>query len=272
MKKSILSICIFIVIIIAFTFILIIYLDKDKNYDNNYTSNNSGDDENKKYNDNVIDAFVIKDNKLYVTHDGRKTLNEVTDFENLETGIRTLYIDDKKVDGVLYLYKKLSDNITYILIQTDMAMSTMCIDVYKTEDGGKNYTKVNVNQEGKNEGFLSIKKDAKIEFVNNKLIYISDPFNGGDQAKLYMSNDGLENVNVLDVLGKLKNNETNDITWEELYDYYNIPVVESNIMYLNITQGNDNDVGPYKYIKFKSEDNAKTWDYVGEFNDKSVYE
>lgn len=266
MRKNLLIICISIVLLFLVTFVFMMCLD---NTDTTNDVNTIKIDEN---NENIIKkVYVIKNNKLYISNDDGKTLNEVTDYENFDGSINTIYVGENKVSGALYLYKKIDENVTYIFIQTDMAMSTMCINVYKTEDSGKTYFKVNVNQNVRDEGFLSIKKDGKIEFVNKDLIFIHNPLNGGDNATLYISNDGLKNLKVLDVLGEYKNNKTQNIEWKTLYDYYDTPVIENNVIYLNITQGSDNDVGPYKYIKFKSEDFARTWKFVGEFNDKSVY-
>ncbi len=261
MKKSIIIIVTTLLIFFLFTYIFIVILSKNDN-DLDYSIVNENND------NNLEKAYIIKDNNLYITYDSGKTLEKITDYENFEKGVNNIYINDKKIYGAILLYKKLDENTTYIFIQTDMAMSSMFVKVYSTQDNGITYNEINVN----NQGFLSIKTDYKINFINKDLIFILNPLNGGDNSTLYVSKDGLRNVTPLDVLGNLKNNKTQGIRWEELYDYYEIPTIENNIIYLNIIQGNDSDVGPYKYIRFKSNDFGDTWEFIGEFdNGRDLY-
>ena len=83
------------------------------------------------------------------------------------------------------------------------------------------------------------------------------PQNGGDSCELYVTNNGGITFNKVEV-GYVELENT-DFKWIDIYDYYNMPIKNDYIYYLEISQGADGDYNGGDVKKYQSYDNGITW-------------
>ena len=73
------------------------------------------------------------------------------------------------------------------------------------------------------------------------------PSVGGESSDLYITKDGGNSFNKLEIM---ENN---------IYDFYNLPIIEDGVLSIKITQGSDGDYNGGDYKVYYSKDNCDNW-------------
>lgn len=197
-------------------------------------------------------SYILKNGKLYITYNGKeievpgnfenfKNIEEekyqITDFKILFSNYDytsnnsfIIYSDDNGESWTTIQLNQ-NENIQYIEFFSkdigimyeiqDVAMSVAFGSIKITNDGGKNW---NVVSNGINDTF---KKDSKVKFYSKDLGFLTMPYNGGDSCELYYTLDqGKTFKKVETPHNELQNT---DLLWEDVYDFYNMPIVKDNV-------------------------------------------
>ena len=88
------------------------------------------------------------------------------------------------------------------------------------------------------------------EFIDENTGFLTMPLTGGENSDLYITRD----------CGKTFSKVT--ILESDIYDYYNLPTIENEKMYLEIGQGSDGDYNGGDSKKYCSEDKGNSWNIV----------
>ena len=220
-------------------------------------------------------SYILKNGKLYITYNGKeievpgnfenlKNIEEekyqITDFKILFSNYDytsnnsfIIYSDDNGESWTTIQLNQ-NENIQYIEFFSkdigimyeiqDVAMSVAFGSIKITNDGGKNW---NVVSNGINDTF---KKDSKVKFYSKDLGFLTMPYNGGDSCELYYTLDqGKTFKKVETPHNELQNT---DLLWEDVYDFYNMPIVKDNVYYLEVGQGADGDYNGGDSVKYYS--------------------
>lgn len=220
-------------------------------------------------------SYILKNGKLYITCN-RKEIEVPGNFSNVKSfEDETFQISDFKIVFSNYDYANgnsfvvysddngeswnttqlnQNENIQYIEFFSndigimyeiqDVAMSVAFGSIKITNDGGKNW---NVVSNGINDTF---KKDSKVKFYSKDLGFLTMPYNGGDSCELYYTLDqGKTFKKVETPHNELQNT---DLLWEDVYDFYNMPIVKDNVYYLEVGQGADGDYNGGDSVKYYS--------------------
>lgn len=139
---------------------------------------------------------------------------------------------------------------------SDYAMGKIALQMYKSSDGGKTFKLVTEN-------FIEVNAKAEYVFLNENICFISNPLNGGDNAELIMTKDGGKTFNVVTFEAqKLEEDNGVKLEWEEVYDYYELPIVDKNIITVYVSEGADCDYkGGNTAAKYVSTDMGNTFTF-----------
>lgn len=220
-------------------------------------------------------SYILKNGKLYITCN-RKEIEVPGNFSNVKSfEDETFQISDFKIVFSNYDYANgnsfvvysddngeswnttqlnQNENIQYIEFFSndigimyeiqDVAMSVAFGGIKVTNDGGKTW---NIVSNGINDTF---KRDSKVKFYTKDLGYLTMPYNGGDSCELYYTLDqGKTFKKVETPHNELQNT---DLLWEDVYDFYNMPIVKDNVYYLEVGQGADGDYNGGDSVKYYS--------------------
>lgn len=242
------------------------------------TYKNSEDMSNYKIVDLGKNEYAIRDGILYVSYDGKNTIEVPGDFSEVTSstynknnyqiafhkiaffynskGKRFLvYSEDRgetwetvAIDGKTNIQSMqfTTAKVGYMLEIEDVAMGgTAWGKITKTTDGGKTWHTVNTGIE--QYGDFIFKTSSEMLFVTEDIGFITMPQVMGEYCNLYITRDGAKTFSQV-ILPE-----------HEVYDNYKIPVMEG-ILYLKVTKGTDGDysVGD-EYKEYYSRDNGTTW-------------
>lgn len=223
--------------------------------------------------------YKIKSGVLYISYDGENTVEvpgkfsqddlKVNDYlisDNLtffiqshSAGVTMIRSYDKgisweTIDLELKGFSEVKDvifvneNIGYMLVFQDFAMSDAFGSIKKTSDGGNTWEDVSYGIGDGN--YRHFKADSHIHFINERLGYLTMPSGGGESCPLYVSEDGGNSFASVEI------DDNGD------YDYFGIPVYENNQLSLIITKGSDGD-NTEDFVIYTSDDLGKTWNFKG---------
>ena len=220
--------------------------------------------------------FKIKNGILYTSLDGKNVLEVPGDFSKMQD----LYKDNNyqiSEEKIIFYYTKddkrylvysddegeswntteienkssieclqfINSKVGYMLKFEDVALGGQAFgELCKTEDGGINWTNIyyGIGDEEKN-----FRTSSQFRFINEKIGFLSMPSVSGESSKMYITKDGGYSFNEL------------EITKSDIYDYYNLPTVENEKIYIKISQGSDGDYNGGDYKIYFSNDNAERW-------------
>ena len=120
----------------------------------------------------------------------------------------------------------MNSKVGYMLEFDEKAMGTTSGKIYKTTDGGKNWIVINEGMGNNSDKHFNV--GSKIKFINENIGFVTMPISSGDSSELYITNDGGKTFSKLDLI---KNQ--ND---SKIYDYYNLPIIDGDNVYVNIGQ------------------------------------
>ena len=220
--------------------------------------------------------FKIKNGILYTSLDGKNVLEVPGDFSKMQD----LYKDNNyqiSEEKIIFYYTKddkrylvysddegeswntteienkssieclqfINSKVGYMLKFEDVALGGQAFgELCKTEDGGINWTNIyyGIGDDEKN-----FRTSSQFRFINEKIGFLSMPSVSGESSKMYITKDGGYSFNEL------------EITKSDIYDYYNLPTVENEKIYIKISQGSDGDYNGGDYKIYFSNDNAERW-------------
>ena len=220
--------------------------------------------------------FKIKNGILYTSLDGKNVLEVPGDFSKMQD----LYKDNSyqiSEEKIIFYYTKddkrylvysddegeswntteienkssieclqfVNSKVGYMLKFEDVALGGQAFgELCKTEDGGINWTNIyyGIGDDEKN-----FRTSSQFRFINEKIGFLSMPSVSGESSKMYITKDGGYSFNEL------------EITKSNIYDYYNLPTVENEKIYIKISQGSDGDYNGGDYKIYFSNDNAERW-------------
>ena len=220
--------------------------------------------------------FKIKNGILYTSLDGKNVLEVPGDFSKMQD----LYKDNNyqiSEEKIIFYYTKddkrylvysddegeswntteienkssieylqfINSKVGYMLKFEDVALGGQAFgELCKTEDGGINWTNIyyGIGDDEKN-----FRTSSQFRFINEKIGFLSMPSVAGESSKMYITKDGGYSFNEL------------EITKSDIYDYYNLPTVENEKIYIKISQGSDGDYNGGDYKIYFSNDNAERW-------------
>lgn len=167
-------------------------------------------------------------------------------------------------NGVIIYEYEINEKEKIAVFAGEVAMGKVAIQICKTTDGGSTYNVITEN----NEGYMWVSRDAEYIFVNENLGYISSPRNGGDEAVLFVTRNGGKNFETLtfenQTLGS-KNKLYEGLNWENVYDYYELPIIDGNTIIAYVSQGADGDYeGGNTAAKYVSKDLGETFEFEKE--------
>lgn len=224
-------------------------------------------------------SYYIENGKLYISYDGENVIevpgdfsdkNEFDDgtyqiseyktifFYNSNNKTYLVYSDDSgknwntveltKNGSIKYL-EFFNKDVGIMYEIEDVAMTVAFGSICKTSDGGNTWENVS---DGIDDIF---KTDSEVKFFDQYLGFITMPNNGGNSCELYNTQDGGKTFSKVEV--KYIELEDTDLEWNEIYDYYYIPVKEYSTYYLKIGQGADGDYkggNSIEYISYTGSD------------------
>lgn len=179
---------------------------------------------------NKYKSFSDNSNKPSSKEDSNKLINIESNSYDCE---KSWNITTNKADGDIEYIEFIDKDIGYMYKIKDVAMTMAWGSISKTTDGGKTWKEVSF---GINERF---KRNSQVKFFDYYLGFITMPYNGDNSCELYVTTNGGETFNKVEV----EHTELDDkqFKWEEIYDSYNMPTKENGIYYLEVGQGTDGD-------------------------------
>ena len=151
---------------------------------------------------------------------------------------------------ILYLYFY-DENNGHIVYQKNAAMQDVEISIETSADGGNTWSKAGNGPDG------YIKVNSEIKFFNNELGFINKPSAGKEKADLYITRNGGKTYEKVILL---EGNLEEDLNWSDVYDYYNIPTFENEILSVTVSQGADGDYNGGDTVTYISKDLGNTWE------------
>lgn len=222
--------------------------------------------------------YKIENGIMYISFDGKNTIEvpgdfskmsntytdynyqiseEKTIFYYLKNGKRYLvYSDDKgenwntveiENQSSIQSIQFINSKIGFMLKFEDVAMGIAFGEISKTVDGGENWNDIYFGVGNEDKIF---KTSSQIKFINENIGFLTMPVTGEESSEIYITKDGGINFSKLDILES------------DIYDYYNLPTIENDILYIKITQGSDGDYNGGDYKMYSSNDNGIEWKLV----------
>lgn len=175
--------------------------------------------------------YYVKDNKRYLVYS-----------DDMGQNWNTVEIENKSsIENIHFI----NSDTGYMLLFDDVAVGVAWGKIAKTVDGGRTWNNIyyGVGSEEK-----TFSRASKIKFINEEIGFLTMPFDSERQCEIYITRDGGYNFEKLELVNS------------EIYDYYNLPTVEDNILYLKISQGADGDYNGGDTVVYYSKDCGENWD------------
>ena len=216
-----------------------------------------------KYNeDRVVEAPEDFSNNGYTFNKYNYQIsNEKTVFPYRQNGKTYLIYSDNKgitwnkveIDGnsTIENIHFINSQIGFMLQFEDMAMTVAFGHISKTVDGGKTWQIIN---KGIGEEKI-FRKESQIRFFSENLGFVTMTYSG-EKCDLYITTDGGQNFKKIELT---PSNWNEEMQWKEIYDYYNLPELESGRLTIEVGQGTDGDYNGGNTVKFYSDDNGISW-------------
>ena len=163
-------------------------------------------------------------------------------------------ITTKKREELDIVYEYIiNENEEIAACASDYAMGKIALQMYKSSDSGKTFKLVTEN-------FIEVNAKAEYVFLNENICFISNPLNGRDNAELIMTKDGGKTFNVVTFEAQeLEEDNGVKLEWSDVYDYYELPIVDKNIITVYVSEGADCDYkGGNTAAKYVSTDMGNT--------------
>ena len=174
--------------------------------------------------------YYTKDSKRYLVYSNDMGNNwNTVEIEN-ESSIQNIHF--------------VNSNVGFMLKFEDVAMGIAFGKISKTTDGGNKWNDIFFGVGNENKIF---KRSSQIKFINENIGFLTMPSVGGESSDLYITKDGGNSFNKLEIM---ENN---------IYDYYNLPIIEDGVLSIKITQGSDGDYNGGDYKVYYSKDNCDNW-------------
>ena len=104
-----------------------------------------------------------------------------------------------------------------------------------------------------------------MNFLSPEIGFLSYTDTAGDRGELYETADGGQTFTKAVLpdgnLSETGNSVVSGLTFGQVYDTPQVPVLENGVPVLYVTQGSDGDFGTYR-ARYESKDNGKSWQYV----------
>ena len=219
--------------------------------------------------------YKIQNGIMYISYDGKNTKEVPGDFSNMINNYNDFNYQISEEKTIFYYTKDskrylvysndmgnnwntveieneasiqnihfVNSNVGFMLEFKDVAMGAAFGKISKTIDGGENWADIffGIGNEDK-----IFKTSSQIKFINENIGFLTMPSTGGESSDLYITKDGGNSFNRL------------EITENDIYDYYNLPVIEDGVLSIKITQGSDADYNGGEYKVYYSKDNCNNW-------------
>ena len=175
---------------------------------------------------------------FYYTKDSKRYLVYSNDMGN---NWNTVEIENKSsIQNIHFV----NSNVGFMLKFEDVAMGIAFGKISKTTDGGNKWNDIFLGVGNENKIF---KRSSQIKFINENIGFLTMPSVGGESSDLYITKDGGNSFNKLEIM---ENN---------IYDFYNLPIIEDGVLSIKITQGSDGDYNGGDYKVYYSKDNCDNW-------------
>lgn len=191
-----------------------------------------------KYNYQISDEktvfYYLKDKKRFLVYsdDKGKTWNTV-EIENKSS-----------IESIQFI----NSNVGFMFKIEDVAMGIAFGEISKTMDGGKTWQNVFYGIGNEDEKVFS--RASRIKFFDENIGFLTMPNISGIDSEIYITKDGGNNFEILNILE------------DDIYDYYNLPTFEDGKLYIKISQGTDGDYNGGDFKTYYSEDNGSSWKYL----------
>ncbi len=202
----------------------------------------------------VIDYSNLEEIKYNKTNIIKEDTTENIDYKEVSKTKRREELD------ILYEYS-INSNEKIVACASDYAMGTVAVQIYKSEDGGNMFSLVTENQDG----YVQVSANAEYIFYNKDIGFISSPTKSGNAAELYITRNGGKTFELLEFPEQeLEKQGEVDLKWKDVYDYYEIPILEEDNIAIFVSQGNDGDYkGGKTAALYISNDMGKSFKYMG---------
>ena len=219
--------------------------------------------------------YKIQNGILYISYDGKNTIEVPGDFSNMINNYNEFNYQISEEKTIFYYTKDskrylvysndmgnnwntveienkssiqnihfVNSNVGFMLKFEDVAMGIAFGKISKTTDGGNKWNDIFLGVGNENKIF---KRSSQIKFINENIGFLTMPSVGGESSDLYITKDGGNSFNEL------------EITENNNYDYYNLPIIEDGVLSIKITQGSDGDYNGGDYKVYYSKDNCDNW-------------
>lgn len=219
--------------------------------------------------------YKIRDGIMYISFDGKNTVEVPGDFSNMINAYNDFDYQISEEKTIFYYIK---DSKRYLVYSDDMGANWNTVEIEnissiqnihfinpnigfmlrfeatavgiafgkisKTIDGGKNWTDIYFGIGNDEKVFTTA---SQIKFVNENIGFLTMPSVVGESSELYITTDGGNNFNKLEILES------------DIYDYYNLPTLEDEVLSIKITQGSDGDYNGNDYKIYYSKDYGNKW-------------
>ena len=219
--------------------------------------------------------YKIQNGILYISYDGKNTIEVPGDFSNMINNYNEFNYQISEEKTIFYYTKDskrylvysndmgnnwntveienessiqnihfVNSNVGFMLKFEDVAMGIAFGKISKTTDGGNKWNDIFFGVGNENKIF---KRSSQIKFINENIGFLTMPSVGGESSDLYITKDGENSFNKLEIM---ENN---------IYDFYNLPIIEDGVLSIKITQGSDGDYNGGDYKVYYSKDNCDNW-------------
>ena len=219
--------------------------------------------------------YKIQNGILYISYDGKNTIEVPGDFSNMINNYNEFNYQISEEKTIFYYTKDskrylvysndmgnnwntveienessiqnihfVNSNVGFMLKFEDVAMGIAFGKISKTTDGGNKWNDIFFGVGNENKIF---KRSSQIKFINENIGFLTMPSVGGESSDLYITKDGGNSFNKLEIM---ENN---------IYDFYNLPIIEDGVLSIKITQGSDGDYNGGDYKVYYSKDNCDNW-------------
>lgn len=218
--------------------------------------------------------YKIQNGILYISYDGKNTIEVPGDFSNMINNYNEFNYQISEEKTIFYYTKDskrylvysndmgnnwntveienessiqnihfVNSNVGFMLKFEDVAMGIAFGKISKTTDGGNKWNDIFFGVGNENKIF---KRSSQIKFINENIGFLTMP-SVGESSDLYITKDGGNSFNKLEIM---ENN---------IYDFYNLPIIEDGVLSIKITQGSDGDYNGGDYKVYYSKDNCDNW-------------